>query len=178
MGVRGPQGECGAYHLFAGRAVCAAHRIVIAQHMRAKRLPELLVTALAEQIGVHVADCGHIAIWVVLNEHCAAFPLGPDTVVGNRGLLLSAGSRHGNHEHAVVFVGHRVFAILGEDGHGLNEADAARGLWQCRRSLPMPRCPPRTPWGLCEFSVALLASGRPGRQARDEYLPLIFVSSP
>ena len=121
--------------------------------MRAKRLPELLVTALAEQIGVHVTDCGHIAIWVVLNEHCAAFPLGPDTVVGNRGLLLSAGSRHGNHEHAVVFVGHRVFAILGEDGHGLGKrtqhADCG-GVGM----LADAEMPAENSVGVVEFSIA------------------------
>ena len=153
MGVRGPHGECGAYHLFAGRAVCAAHRIVIAQHMRAKRLPELLVTALAEQIGVHVADCGHIAIWVVLNEHCAAFPLGPDTVVGNRGLLLSAGSRHGNHEHAVVFVGHRVFAILGEDGHGLGKRTQHTDCGGVGM-LADAEMPAENSVGIVEFSIA------------------------
>ena len=153
VGVWRPYGECGAHHLFAGRAIGTAHRVVIAQHVCAEGFPELFVATFAEQVGVHFAECGHVAVGVILDEHVAAFPFGFHAVIGNGGLLLGPRGGNGGHEYAVVFVCHRIFAVLGENGHGFGKrtqhADCG-GIGM----LANAEMPAKNSVGVVEFSIA------------------------
>ena len=153
VGIGRPHGERGADHLLAGRAVGAAHRIVIAQHMRAKSLPEALVAALAEQVGVHLADGRQIAVRIVLGHGRAVLVRGAHAVVGDGGPVLALGGGDDGHEDAIEFVGRRGFAVLGDDGHGLGHGAKHTD----RDHVPMlagPQMPAEHFMGVVEGGVA------------------------
>ena len=121
VGVRGPDGERGADQLLAGGAVRPAHRVVEALDMGAQSLPQALMASLAEQVGVHLPERGQVAVRVVLHDRRAVLIAGAHAVVGNSMPRFGRHGRDDGHEHAVVFVGCLVFAVLGDDGDGFGQ---------------------------------------------------------
>ncbi len=117
MGVRRPYGERGADQLFAGLALIGSQRIVVAQYVRAERLPEAFVPSLAEQVGVHVADGGQITVWIVGDHDAAVLVFGADAVIGHAMAGVRRDGGNQRHENAVVLVHREGPSLLRDDRH-------------------------------------------------------------
>ena len=87
--------------------------------MGAHRLPQTLMAAFTEQVEVHVAHRGQVAVGVILRARRAVFGDRADAVVGNTVSIVGFHGRHnGDKDTVVLRLGLRL-AVLGDDRHRL-----------------------------------------------------------
>ena len=118
VGVRSPHGERSADHLLVLYAFGGTHRVVVAEHMRAKRIPQALVASFAKQIHVHLADGRQITIGIVGNNNGTVFIFGANAVIRHAVAFIGGDSGNECHEDAIVFMDCECLTLLSEDRHG------------------------------------------------------------
>lgn len=98
-------------HLLVLYTFGGTHRVVVAEHMRAKRIPQALVASFAKQIHVHLADGRQITIGIVGNNNRTVFIFGANAVIRHAVAFIGGDSGNECHEDAHCIHGLRVFDL-------------------------------------------------------------------
>ena len=118
VGVRCPHGERGADHLLVLYTLGGTHRVVVAEHVRAKRIPQALVASFAKQIHVHLADGRQITIGIVGNNNGTVFIFSANAVIRHAVAIIGGDSGNECHEDAIVFMDCECLTLFSENRHG------------------------------------------------------------